>query len=64
MGFLEQKISELALSKTEKRVADYILVNQDNVGLKTVTELAEDIGVSGTSIIRFVRRLGYQSLEE
>ena len=41
MGFLEQKISELALSKTEKRVADYILVNQDNVGLKTVTELAE-----------------------
>lgn len=64
MGFLEQKISELALPKTEKRVADYILVNQDNVGLKTVTELAEDIGVSGTSIIRFVRRLGYKSFAE
>lgn len=61
MGNLEQKISELSLSKTDKRVADYILANQDDVGLKTVTVLADEIGVSGTSIIRFVRRMGYDS---
>lgn len=64
MGFLEQKISELALSKTEKRIADYILANQDTIGLKTVTELSEEIGVSGTSVIRFVRRLGFGSYLE
>ena len=64
MASLEQSISELTLSKTEKRIADYILANQDDVGLKTVTVLADEIGVSGTSIIRFVRRLGYNSFAD
>ncbi len=56
---LTEKIKAMSLTKTEKQIADYILDHIDTLGLKTITALAAEIGVSDTSIIRFLRALGF-----
>lgn len=61
---IAQKIKAMSLTKTEKRIADYILDHINMLGLKTVTELASEIGVSDTSIIRFLRALGFSGYSE
>ncbi|MFV0498018.1 MAG: MurR/RpiR family transcriptional regulator [Candidatus Fimivivens sp.] len=61
MDQLKSKIAQTSLTKTEKLVADYMLENMDTIGLFTITDLASAIGVSDTSIVRFVRSLGFQS---
>lgn len=64
MEDLIAKIQSMELSRTESLIADYILDNLDIVGLKTSTSLAETIGVSDTSIIRFIRRLGFRGYSD
>lgn len=59
-----EKIQGMSLSKTESRIADYFLEHLDIIGLRTSTALAEDIGVSDTSIIRFLRRLGFRGYSD
>lgn len=58
MDFTE-RIKNITLTKTEKVIADFVIDNLNTVGLKTITELAHETGVSDTSIIRFVRTIGY-----
>ncbi|HWQ75001.1 MAG TPA: MurR/RpiR family transcriptional regulator [Syntrophomonas sp.] len=60
MDFLFDKIKRLSLSKTELKIADYLLDNSNTIGLKTATEVADEIGVSDSSVIRFVRLLGFK----
>lgn len=64
MDLLMDKIKGMSLSKTEKVIAEYLLANQNAIGLRTASSLAMDIGTSDTSIIRFVHRLGYSSYAE
>lgn len=54
----------MTLSKTEKLIADYILENEETIGLSTATDLAMEIGTSDTSIIRFIRRLGFSGYSD
>ncbi|MBS1382071.1 MAG: MurR/RpiR family transcriptional regulator [Oscillospiraceae bacterium] len=54
-----QKIKEIPLSKTDKVIADYLVDHRGTLGLQTATSLALEIGVSDTSIIRFMRKLGF-----
>ena len=61
---IAQKIKAMSLTKTEIRIADYILDHINMLGLKTVTELATEIGVSDTSIIRFLRALGFSGYSD
>lgn len=56
---LIDRIKSASLTKTEKIIADYLLDNLDTVGLQTITDLAQNIGVSDTSIIRMLRVLGF-----
>ena len=57
MDNLISKIQSMNLTKTEKVIADYILDNINNIGLSTVTDISLKLGVSDTSIIRFIRLL-------
>ena len=57
MDNLISKIQSMNLTKTEKVIADYILDNINNIGLSTVTDISLKLGVSDTSIIRFIRYL-------
>lgn len=61
MDELTEKIRSMTLSRTEKRIADYILENISTIGLQTVSNVAAGIGTSDTSVIRFIRRLGFLS---
>jgi len=60
MDTMISKIKAMALTRTDAAIAEYILDNIDTVGLLTSTSLADNIGVSDTSIIRFIRKLGFK----
>lgn len=64
MEELAAKIQRLSLTHAERRIAEYILEHLDTIGLQTSTALAQDIGVSDTSIIRFIRKLGFKGYSE
>lgn len=59
-----KKIQGMTLSKTDRMIADYILDHSSTVGFQTSTSLAQDIGVSDTSIIRFIRKLGFKGYSD
>ena len=48
-----------AMSKTHKKIADYILKNPVAASFFTVAKLASQAGVSEASIIRFANFLGF-----
>ena len=60
MDDMIKKIQSMTLSKTDRVIAEYILEHLSTVGFQTSTTLAQDIGVSDTSIIRFIRKLGFK----
>lgn len=54
----------MELTAADQKIAEYILEHVDTIGLLTSTALAMDIGVSDTSVIRFVRKLGFRGYAE
>lgn len=48
------------LTAAEKRIADHILLHQMEVQFRSISELAEMVGVAEATISRFCRRLGYK----
>lgn len=48
------------LTKSNKLVADYFLGNWEAVAFSTLEEVANQIGVSTTTVIRFSRAIGFQ----
>lgn len=61
MDPLIRKIEELLLTPSEARVADFIIDHLDTVGLYTSRALADSVGVSDTSVIRLVHKLGFET---
>ncbi|SCP99427.1 MurR/RpiR family transcriptional regulator [Anaerobium acetethylicum] len=51
------------LSPTQKNVADYILSNSEKVILLSIGELAQFCDTSETTVIRFLRKLKYDSYQ-
>jgi DNA-binding MurR/RpiR family transcriptional regulator len=49
-----------ALPRNQKRVAEYVLKNQQSIAFSTVTELAEQTGISPATIVRFAKSLGFE----
>jgi len=58
--FVRIKTSYPSLSKSEKKVGDYILKNAHDVMTITMAELASRCGVSDATALRFSRHLGYR----
>lgn len=59
MKELREIINNAKLTKTQKMIAKYILDNSADACFMTSTEIAEKLGVSESSVIRFSRSLGY-----
>lgn len=59
MDFAE-RIKDKILTKTEKIIADYILDNINTICFSPIKDVAMACGVSDTSVIRFLRELGYE----
>jgi len=64
MENLERQIRGMDLTRTDAAIADYILEHLDTVGLQTSISLSQAIGVSDTSVIRFIRKLGFSGYAE
>lgn len=52
------------LTKSEQRIASYLLSNHDEAAFLPAAELAERLDVSQATIIRFARAIGYESFPE
>ncbi|MCH4887516.1 MurR/RpiR family transcriptional regulator [Acidaminobacter sp. JC074] len=53
-----------SLTKSEKKVADYIFANFKDIMYLSVTELAEHADVGETTIFRFCKKLGFKGYPE
>lgn len=51
-------------TRSQKMIADYLSNNLNSIAFCTLEELAERIGVSTTTVIRFSRALGYAGYSE
>ena len=61
---LDIKIKYDTLSKTEKKVADYILNNPSDILPLFISELSKTCGVSDASIVRFSKKLGFLGYQQ
>lgn len=64
MSILKIKSIYDSLSKTELKIADYILKNFNNVIYMSVTELANACNAGETSIIRFCQKLEFKGFQD
>jgi RpiR family carbohydrate utilization transcriptional regulator len=53
-----------SLKNAEKRVAEYVLANSNEVMYLSITDLAEKSGTSEATVSRLCRRLGYKGYQE
>ena len=51
-------------SKSQKRIADYFLQNAHHASGKTIDEVAERVGVSTATIVRFARLIGFSGYRD
>lgn len=61
---MEKKLNKLELTKKEKRVAEFFLDEDKRIYFMTVSEIASEIGVSDTSVIRFIKNIGFKNFTE
>ena len=61
---LQEQIQKTKLTKIESQIADYIINNISKFCFMTSTDLAQQLGVSHSSIIRFTRTIGYRGYSD
>lgn len=50
------------LTKSEKKVADYVLEHLDMIGGETLLQMSKTINVGEATIMRFIYKLGYENI--
>jgi DNA-binding MurR/RpiR family transcriptional regulator len=61
---LEDEIRNAELTKTSRRIADFVLENLSRICFMTTYEISRLMGVSDASIIRFAQSLGYSGFAD
>lgn len=51
----------VSLTKSEKRIADFLRRNRDDAAFYSAGEIAQQLGLSEATMVRFARSLGYAS---
>ncbi|PFK47558.1 RpiR family transcriptional regulator [Bacillus cereus] len=51
------------LSEKEKKIADYILENPEEIIHSTITSVAEDLNVAEATVFRFCKRIGFKGYQ-
>lgn len=54
----------LTLSKSHKKIADYILANYDKVAFMTASTLGKNVNISESTVVRFAGSIGYEGYPE
>lgn len=52
------------LTKSERKMADYILEKRNKVANKTMDEIASEINVGDATVIRFCKKIGYSGFSD
>lgn len=60
---IEKKIKNKELSKNEKKIALYFIENKKKIAFKNSKEIARELNTSDTSVIRFVKSLGFKNFK-
>lgn len=63
-NMLADRIRNADLTKTQKKIANYFIENQERIGTLSSMEAAQEIGVSDASIIRFSRQIGFDGFAD
>jgi DNA-binding MurR/RpiR family transcriptional regulator len=53
-----------AMTKSEQKVADYVMNHTEEAVYLTVTDLAEKVSVGETTVLRFCRKLNYKGYQD
>ncbi|MGL4740256.1 MAG: MurR/RpiR family transcriptional regulator [Sarcina sp.] len=53
----------LSLSKTEKKIAEYVLAQKGQIIYQTLTEISKTVKVGEATIIRLVKKLGFKGFQ-
>ena len=61
---LNIKVQYDSFTKTEKKIADYLMQNPKHVLPLYITELAQKCGTSEAAIVRFSKRLGFEGYQQ
>ena len=63
---ISQKISDQysSFSKQQRKVADYVMNNIDNIMYFPMSRFVEEIGVSKATLVRFAQHLGYEGFND
>ena len=59
-----EKLENTKLTKKEKRIAEFFLDEEQRVFLMNVADIAKAIDVSDTSVIRFIKSLGFENFTD
>ena len=59
-----EKLKNTKLTKKEKRIAEFFLDEEQRVFLMNVADIAKEIDVSDTSVIRFIKSLGFENFTD
>ena len=59
-----EKLKNTKLTKKEKRIAEFFLDEEQRVFLMNVADIAKIIDVSDTSVIRFIKSLGFENFTD
>ncbi|MGL5951088.1 MAG: MurR/RpiR family transcriptional regulator [Cetobacterium sp.] len=57
-------VKKIKLTKTEKKIADFFFEKKDELFIYSSRDIADFLEISDTSIIRFVKILGFESYRE
>jgi len=63
-GILRIKSQLTSLKPAERRVADYILDNINEVIHLSITKMADSVGVSEATVVKFCQHIGYSGYQE
>lgn len=66
LAFLEKKLETMedSLTKSDKKIVDYIHSNPEDFARLSITDIAERIPTSVAAITRFAKRMGYDKLQD
>ena len=53
-----------SMSKSHKKIAEYIISNYDRATFMTASTLGENVGVSESTVVRFATRLGFEGFPQ
>ncbi|MFP7243127.1 MurR/RpiR family transcriptional regulator [Pediococcus pentosaceus] len=63
-GFMRLRTLHDQLSKSDQKIADYVLSQADSARTLTIQTIADNVGLSTATVSRFVKRIGFNSFRE